>query len=257
MNSHKRTLTTFCMLSAVVCSHDGTAIAGMPAPLPSSWTADSANQLYQHADSAVILRLQAISFFAVLLLLSGWFVKLLWNSVGRDFPALPQLSYGRAIGLVGLWGVAFVIVLTMISGARELMTPGAWQKQGWTYRLADSESAATVSQTTNRRRRLEELRAALWQYAATNNGQLPNLDSPAIDVELTEIPGWAGIKYLTIPNRHAEAAGRLYVFEPELDDDERLVLLTNGFIGSMNSATIRKLLSDSGSSTSLPHRGTP
>ena len=38
----------------------------------------------------------------------------------------------------------------------------------------------------------------------------------------------------------AEKSGRLYVFEPEIDgDDERLVLLTNGFIGTMSSNEIR------------------
>ena len=30
------------------------------------------------------------------------------------------------------------IVLTMISGARELMTPGAWERNGVTYRLSES-----------------------------------------------------------------------------------------------------------------------
>lgn len=40
------------------------------------------------------------------------------------------------MGLVVLWGLLFIVVLAMISGARELMTPGAWEKQGATYRLA-------------------------------------------------------------------------------------------------------------------------
>ncbi len=35
-----------------------------------------------------------------------------------------------------IWGLLFVLVLTMISGARELMTPGAWEKEGFTYVLA-------------------------------------------------------------------------------------------------------------------------
>jgi hypothetical protein len=55
----------------------------------------------------------------------------LWNSLQRDFPRLPRLSFSRALAGVVLWGLLFIIVLTMISGARELMTPGAWQRQGF------------------------------------------------------------------------------------------------------------------------------
>jgi hypothetical protein len=51
-------------------------------------------------------------------------------------------SFGRAVAGVFLWGLLFIIVLTMISGARELMTPGAWEKQGVTYRLTNQERPA-------------------------------------------------------------------------------------------------------------------
>ena len=54
----------------------------------------------------------------------------------RDFPKLPRLTFFKACGVVLMWGLLSIIVLTMISGARELMTPGAWVKQGFTYRLA-------------------------------------------------------------------------------------------------------------------------
>ena len=74
-------------------------------------------------------RLDSISFFLGMLLLFAWIVKVLWNSLGKDFKSLPQLSYLRALMLVTLWGLLFVLVLTMISGTRELLTPGAWEKQ--------------------------------------------------------------------------------------------------------------------------------
>ncbi len=35
-----------------------------------------------------------------------------------------------------------VVVLTMISGARELMTPGAWQKDGFTYSRTEPDGTA-------------------------------------------------------------------------------------------------------------------
>ena len=42
---------------------------------------------------------------------------------------------------VVLWGLLFMLVLTMISGARELLTPGAWEKKGATYQLKAGNGA--------------------------------------------------------------------------------------------------------------------
>lgn len=86
-------------------------------------------------------RLQAISFFAVCLLLSAGLVRLVWNSLKKDFPRLPRLSYFKSLGLVFLWGLLFLLVLTVIAGARELMTPGAWEKKGLLYELKSSSPA--------------------------------------------------------------------------------------------------------------------
>jgi hypothetical protein len=225
------------------------AHAGMPAPLPTNWTAENTPSWAQSggtaSSGAMALRVQAISFFLAVLLLSGWLVKGLWNFARRDFPRLPVLSYGRALGMVGLWGLSFVIVLTMISGARELMTPGAWRKQGWTYKLANASPPEATDGRATRRRGLEQLRIAIWQYAATHEGRLPVASESTIEAVLWEIPGWPGLKFLTVPDRRAESTGRLFVFEPELDNDERLVLLTNGFIGTMRTAEIKQSLAES------------
>jgi hypothetical protein len=233
----------------LVCGHLGTPVrAGMPAVLPTEWTADNTPDLASHnqpADEGVMaLRVQTISFFLAVLLASGWFVKTLWNVTRRDFPQLPELTYGRSLGLVGLWGLAFVIVLTMISGARELMTPGAWRKQGWTYQLAGQSVPAANTSLLVRQQHLERLRTALWQYAATHEGRLPPPDEPTVDGTLWNIPGWPGLRYLFVPDRHADSTGRLFVFEPDLEGDERMVLLTNGFIGTMNTAAIKQSLSE-------------
>jgi hypothetical protein len=80
-------------------------------------------------------RLEVISFFLAVLLILALIVQGLWNGLRRDFPRLPRLGYFRALGLLLLWGLLFVLVLTMISGARELLTPGAWEKHGPTYKL--------------------------------------------------------------------------------------------------------------------------
>ena len=82
-------------------------------------------------------RFKTISFFTVAFLTLARVIQALWNSCRNDFPRLPRLSYGRAVSVTLLWGLLFLLVLTMISGARELLTPGAWQKKGATYKLAD------------------------------------------------------------------------------------------------------------------------
>ena len=222
------------------------ADAGMPALLPSSWTAESSPDRAGSGDAvsagAVALRIQAISFFLAMFLLSGWLVKGLWNFAQRDFPKLPVLSYGRSLALVTLWGLAFVVVLTMISGARELMTPGAWRKQGWTYTLANARPDEATSRREARQRGLEQLRTALWQYAAMHDGKFPGADEPSIETSLWDIPNWQGLRFLAVPECRAESTGRLFVFEPGAGDDERLVLLTNGFIGTMRTAEIKQSL---------------
>ena len=117
-----------------------TACAGMPALLPS----DLPTRLRLHDSFAA--RLSAVSFFLVGLLLSAFIVNSLWNYLRRDFKFLPPMTMLKSLALVVLWGLLFVIVLTMISGARELMTPGAWKKQGFTYQLKDvPEPAASPS----------------------------------------------------------------------------------------------------------------
>src|SRR5581483_10699185 len=118
-------------------------------------------------NDSILGRVQAISFFLLTLLVCTAVVRWLWNSLQKDFPSLPRLSYGKALAGILLWGLLFIVVLTMISGARELMTPGAWQKQGFTYRLASqSTSAAEASPLEMRRQHLERLRTALWHFAA-------------------------------------------------------------------------------------------
>lgn len=106
----------------------GETLAGMPSPLPDHW--DTALQI---SDDAT-LRLQAISFFGFGLLVSTVVVRWLWNVVAAA-GWLPRLNWVQAMAMVLLWGAIFVTVLTMIAGARELMTPGAWRKDGHVYKL--------------------------------------------------------------------------------------------------------------------------
>ena len=126
--------------------------AGMPAVLPSDWTQTNSPSWASGEGtgaSPLAPHLQAISFFVAALLMCAWAVKGLWQVLRKDLVWLPSLSYGRSLSLVILWGLLFVVVLTMISGARELMTPGAWRKQGWTYRLTEPAPQHSTGDTTD------------------------------------------------------------------------------------------------------------
>lgn len=81
------------------------------------------------------MRLDTLSFFLVGYLLIALMLMWLWNSLRPSFPALPRLNYWRSLRLLTIWALFFVVVLTMISGARELLTPGAWERNGATYQL--------------------------------------------------------------------------------------------------------------------------
>ena len=228
-----------------------TCSAGMPAVLPTGWTKDSTPEWASGSpagyDGSADVRWQAISFFIAGLLVSAWGVQRLWRVLQRDLRWLPPPSYGRAVSFVVLWGLLFILVLTMISGARELMTPGAWRKQGWTYKLAQSaEAAPSPEGRTARRQALEQLRLKLWQYAATHDGKFPNVKDAALDPGLWNIPDWPGLSFSCVPDRRAEDQGRLLVYEPELDGDERQVLLTNGLIGTMRTPEITQALKNAG-----------
>ena len=84
---------------------------------------------------AASLRLSGISFFVVLLLASAWGFQKIWNTVRADFPRLPHFTYRRALAFTLLLGLLLNVVLLMIAGTRELMTPGAWEKSGVSYKL--------------------------------------------------------------------------------------------------------------------------
>ena len=93
------------------------------------------------------IRLQNISFFLVGFFVSAFLIRLLWNYLQSQFTQLPRLSYRLALGVTLLWGLIFVLVLTMISGARELMTPAAWERDGRTFKVQDKPASDPTSLT--------------------------------------------------------------------------------------------------------------
>lgn len=177
------------------------------------------------------LRIEAISFFLLVFLAATKAVQRLWNGLCSDFPRLPRLSFRRALGVVALWGVLFVLVLTMISGARELMTPGAWEKVGLTYRLAEKPggSLATAPAEGERRAKLCRLREVLWAYAVSHGGKLPSGPTdPDIAAEFWQLPDPSGVTYGYVPGRMVHLGADVVAFEPSLFGDDPWVLFVNG-----------------------------
>jgi hypothetical protein len=209
----------------------GLVLAGMPMPLV-------------RVSEAARPRLDVISFFLVGLLLSAAVVMVVWNGLRRDFPRLPHLSYARACGVVLLWGLLFVIVLTMISGARELMTPGAWEKQGMTYKLRDEKAAAAqVEEWTARRTLIGKLQSALLEHARQHEGHYPaSLDELSPEASAYEVPNRAGARYILVADRTLEGPALPLAYEPEVYAGKHFVVFTKGRPEELPYEEIQRLL---------------
>lgn len=184
-------------------------------------------------------RWEELSFFLVGFLAMAGVVRGLWNFLRRDFPTLPELSYGRSVTLLVLWGLVMTVVLALISGARELMTPGAWEPKGVTYKLArdlpPNPVAPVVDEARDRQRRLrlENLRFALWQFAASHEGRFPSA------TEVDEIASWlvegtSPLRFVYVPGQSLQQRDGILVYEPEVFDDSQYVLLTSGAIAKLS-----------------------
>jgi hypothetical protein len=190
------------------------------------------------------MRFEAISFFALGLILCAAFIQALWNWLRRDFPRLPRLSYGKACAIVALWGLLFVIVLTMISGARELMTPGAWKKRGATYELAlqekgdaptEAEHKSKEKSLTLRREKLHDLGAALAKYADAHEGQFPaTIADGGLRAEQWQLPGNLDMQYKYVPGATTATKSFLIAYEPNVFEGQSFALFADGRVVAMD-----------------------
>jgi hypothetical protein len=234
-SSMSRCVRTVSMAGLMLAGDANVALAGMPAVTLS----DLAR-----------MRFQTISFFLVVFLLCSWVVRWLWNSARKDFPRLPYLTFRRAITLVALWGMLFLLVLTMISGARELMTPGAWKKEGLTYKLKDASEAPkanVIEREGERRAALDRLRVALWTYARHHDGRFPPGETPSeIPDDAWRVPDPSGMRYRYIAGLLADRGDVPLAYEPGIFGSGRFALLTNGKVvlltdGELTSAVAKAL----------------
>ena len=192
-------------------------------------------------------RLEVISFFLLGLLACASVIRWVWNGLRKDFPILPRLSYARALGMIVLWGLLFVLVLTMISGARELMTPGAWEKTGLTYRLVPPSPPPVEAEITARVESLHRLGDRLVAYAGDHDGAFPTSGQAGeTDEPLWRVPSPPGGRFVYVGGRMANwEAGRWpspLAYEPESVGPDRLVLMTDGTVQWMPASEIERVL---------------
>lgn len=197
------------------------------------------------------MRLEVISFFTVLLLLSTLLILLLWNMLAKDFKWLPRLTFFRALLVTILWGLLFVFVLTMIAGARELLQPGAWERTGALYKLSDDDKVENEDARQAQARLLDrrtdamrDLRAVLFSYAAANDGLfLPSTEVPGITPAILEIPNAHGAQYIYRPHhKQSDDPPAIIAFEPEIFGNGRVVLYSDGRVELLAESEFLKII---------------
>ncbi len=184
-------------------------------------------------------RIDALSFFLFTYFVISWVVKLIWNQLAKSFAALPRLKYREALGVVFVTGLLFYVVLTMISGARELLTPGAWEKQGSGYRLRGQATTGLSKQ--ERRRAMKSLKDAIWDFAENNGGRAPSGPfGGEVDRELWSFAD--GGLYCLIPGVKPGVGREILVYEPSAAGGRRFVLLADGGIEDRSEGDLKREL---------------
>jgi hypothetical protein len=180
-------------------------------------------------------RFDVLSFFLVGYLVLAFVYQRLWNSLARDFSKMPRLSYRGAVGALVVCGLFIYVVLTMISGARELLTPGAWARSGVMYKIREPERDPKPWLETARRTSLERLRAGLWQYAEQHDGRLPaSRDRAGLPEELWRSIDPEGRLLVYVPGTKRDVGSEVIAHEPGSFGVTRKVLLSDGTITEVN-----------------------
>jgi hypothetical protein len=191
-------------------------------------------------DSIAGFRLQALSFFLMLLLFLSWGLKRLWNGLRGAFPSWPILTFRWAFSLLLLFGLLIHMVLTMIAGARELMTPGAWQKDGSRYRLRAIPGHDDVSRS-QRLARLEEMKDRIWKYTLEHQGDVP--DGPfGGEIPWQEWQALSGGFYCFLATKSIGGGREILLYEPAEAGTKRFVLLRDGSIEEWSESKINQAL---------------
>ncbi|MGB0775944.1 MAG: hypothetical protein ACPGUY_08860, partial [Akkermansiaceae bacterium] len=188
-------------------------------------------------------RLESLSFFIAIYFLLAWGVKGLWNLLAKSFSWMPRINYRRALALMLVSGLFLYVILTMISGARELLTPGAWSKKGVGYELSSSSrTRGKGSDKEGRKRAMENLKASLWRYAQSHDGKLPHgIFDKSFGLHHWELPDEPGY-YAYLAGQEIGGGNDVLVYEPSIMGEMRYVLLTDGSIEAWRAGKLREEL---------------
>lgn len=184
-------------------------------------------------------RLDSISFFLALYVLCAVLFRWVWNALARDFAWMPRLTFKKSLAMLVVAGLFMYFILTMISGARELLTPGAWARNGAGYQLATSEEKAKAMLETARMGAMARLRDALRDYAARHDGKLPpHLFAADFDTTLWQSIDPSGAWLAYMPGRTFSPPARLIAFEPASYGAKRWALLSDTSLMLMESTEL-------------------
>ena len=213
----------------------------VPILLHGTWVSAHAGMTVITLTDIAEARLQSISFFCLVYFLLAWGVKGLWNYLAKAFPSMPRINYRRALALMLVSGLFLYVILTMISGARELMTPGAWEKRGIGYELSGD---VELPSKEIRKASLEKLKNLLWTHAGENDGELPSgifdKSFKRSQWSLPEVPGY----YAYLGGKEVGGGRDILVYETSVMGQKRFVLFTDGSIEAWSEKKLKERLGD-------------
>jgi len=211
----------------------------IPILLHGTWVSAHAGMTVITLTDVAEARLQSISFFCAVYFLLAFCVMMLWNYLAKSFTQMPRINYRRALTLMLVSGLFLYVVLTMISGARELMTPGAWTKKGIGYELSDG---GKVPPKDKRKEAIQELQRKLWVYASNHNGELPDgIFDQTFTTQNWALPEISGY-YAYIATEKVRGGRDILVYEPSVMGAKRFVILTDGSIEVWSEGKLKKAL---------------
>jgi hypothetical protein len=184
-------------------------------------------------------RLDSISFFLAIYVVCALLFRWVWNVLARDFAWMPRLTFKKSLAVLVVAGLFMYFILTMISGARELLTPGAWARNGYGYQLTSPEDKNKAMLETARMGAMARLRDALRDYAAKHDGKLPpHLFAPDFDTSLWKGIDPSGTWLAYMPGRTFTPPASLIAYEPASYGAKRWVLLSDSSLLLMDSAEL-------------------
>lgn len=217
-------MTKFIFLGFYACFYSRAVYAGMPSI---------------NLTDIAQFRLSSLSFFILLYVVASYGVYKLWNLLSKDFKYLPTLPFRKAMLLVFVWGLCFHLVLVMIAGTRELMTPKAWEKAGLTSKLSPDQQQQLFD---SRRHKLTLLKQQLWQFAEHHEGLFPARNDTSIEQELwLSADGNQSFQYTEKLSQQSTHLMPL-AYEPDSYGQQRMVLLSNGYIELLSINAINTML---------------